>query len=112
MTNFAAGLRAFWQRDINFLMFYQKNVKIKIALPKDEVRILIKILLGDHWAFVFRGGKIDHLNATYRWTELIGILVFKAMIPGSVKTLRACSLHLRSLSIHCVRRTTALSIRM
>ena len=36
------------------------NVKIKIALSKDEVRILIKILVGDQWAFVFRGGKIDN----------------------------------------------------
>ncbi len=34
------------------------NVKIKIALSKDEVRILIKILVGDQWAFVFREGKM------------------------------------------------------
>ncbi len=27
-------------------------MKIKIALSKDEVRILIKILVGDHWDFV------------------------------------------------------------
>ncbi len=52
------------------------NVKIKIALSKDEVHILIKILVGDHWAFVFRGGKIDDLNATYGWTEPIVVLFF------------------------------------
>ena len=40
-------------------------MKIKIALSKDEVRILIKILVRDHWACVFRGGKIDNLNAMY-----------------------------------------------
>ncbi len=33
-----------------------------IALSKDEVRILIKILVGDHWAFVIRGGKIAHMK--------------------------------------------------
>ncbi len=31
-------------------------VKIKIALSRDEVRIFVKILVGDQWAFVFRGG--------------------------------------------------------
>ncbi len=35
------------------------NVKIKIVLSLDEVLILIKILVGDRWAFIFRGGKID-----------------------------------------------------
>ncbi len=33
------------------------NVKIKIALFRDKVRILIKIPVGDHWAFIFIGGK-------------------------------------------------------
>ncbi len=60
------------------------NVKIKIALSKDEVGILIKIFVGDHWAFVIRWGKIDNLNATCGWTEPIVFLLFKAMIPGSV----------------------------
>ncbi len=31
-----------------------------------------------------RGGKIDNLNATHGWTEPIVVLLFKAMIPGSV----------------------------
>ena len=60
------------------------NVKIKIALSKDEVRILIKILVGDYWAFLFRGSNIDNLNATNGWTEPIVVLLFKAMVPGSV----------------------------
>ncbi len=33
-------------------MDFPGNVKIKIALSKDEVRILIKILVGDHWALI------------------------------------------------------------
>ncbi len=31
----------------------EQNVKIKIALSMDEVCLLIKILIGDDWAFVF-----------------------------------------------------------
>ncbi len=37
------------------LSFY---VRIKIALSRDKVRVLIKILEGDHWAFVFRGSLV------------------------------------------------------
>ena len=35
-------------------------VKIKIGLPRDKLDVLIRILVGDHWAFALRGGKIDH----------------------------------------------------
>ncbi len=37
----------------------QFNVKIKIALSRDRVGILINISVGNQWAIEFRGGKIN-----------------------------------------------------
>ena len=56
------------------------NVKINIALSRDNVHILIKISVRDHWAFVFRRGEID--NQTYKLNlELCrSVFIFKAMV--------------------------------
>ncbi len=61
------------------------NVKMKIALFREKVRIVIKILVGDHWTFIFRGGKkitIGHTILTK--LDRSCFYLFKAVIPGSV----------------------------
>ncbi len=67
-----------------------------IALSKDEVRILIKILVGDHWAFIIRdislttgGGGIDMLGKLHPRYSVIPPIksAWKSVIPPFEGTL-------------------------
>ncbi len=55
---------------------------MKSLLLVDRVCILIKILVGDHWAFVLGEVKTD--SQTYRFDIELSqsVFLFKAIIPG------------------------------